>query len=149
MKIVIDDNSNLSQGSSGLITGNIYFEENNEFFPEEGWNDFPVIVLGWWIYSFLSFVRQNSETFEFCFMEGAFKLVGVARQNELIEIYAIHYNGHTKERKNWGYTNKKEVQNMLMKACRKLFREVTFSAISNDRIVALKKMFGELKELQL
>ena len=58
MNIIIGENSNLNQGSSGLITGEIYFEENNNYFPEKGWNDFTVIILGWWISSFLKSVKQ-------------------------------------------------------------------------------------------
>lgn len=149
MKIVIDESSKLYQGSRGLITGNIYFEENNEYFPEKGWNDFPVIILGWWIHSFLTFVKQNSEKFEFCFMDGPFKLVGMVRQNELIEINSVHYYADISIKKNLGYTNKAEIQNMLLKACRKLFREVALSSISNNSIDVLKKLFLELKELQL
>ena len=41
MNIIIGENSNLNQGSSGLITGEIYFEENdnNTYIDEEENND--------------------------------------------------------------------------------------------------------------
>lgn len=149
MNIIIGENSNLNQGSSGLITGEIYFEENSNYFPEKGWNDFPVIILGWWISSFLKFVKQISETFEFCFMDGPYKLVGVVIQKEIIEIYSWSQQGDTNEMICLSNTNKKEIQNMLLKACRKLFREIELSGISNTELDGLKKMFNDLKELQI
>lgn len=39
----------LAQSSSGMITGEIFLEENGTFFPEERWNDFPVVILSWWL----------------------------------------------------------------------------------------------------
>lgn len=149
MNIIIGENSNLNQGSSGLITGEIYFEENNNYFPEKGWNDFTVIILGWWISSFLKSVKQNSETFEFCFMDGPFKLIGVVIQKEMIEMYSWSQYEYGNEKKCLGYTNEKEIQNMLLKACRKLFREVALSGISDAKLDGLNKMFSELKELRL
>lgn len=149
MNIIIDEKNNLNQGSSGLITGEIYFEENNIYFPEKGWNDFPVIILGWWINSFLELVKQNSETFEFCFMDGPFKLVGVVKRKEMIEMYSWSQYVYANQKNCLGYTNKKEIQNMLLKACRKLFSVVALSGISDAKLDGLKKMFSELKELQL
>jgi hypothetical protein len=39
----------LAQSSSGMITGEIFLGDNATFFPEERWNDFPVVILGWWL----------------------------------------------------------------------------------------------------
>lgn len=149
MNIIIDENSNLNWGSSGLITGEIYFEENDNYFPEKGWNDFPAIILGWWISSFLKSVKQNSETFEFCFMDGPFKLVGVEKQKEMIEMNFWSQYEFENQKICLGNTNKKEIQNMLLKACRKLFRAIELSGISDAKLDGLKKLFSELKELQL
>jgi hypothetical protein len=34
---------------SGKIVGEIFVTGEEIHFPERGWNDFPVIVLGWWL----------------------------------------------------------------------------------------------------
>ena len=149
MNIIIDENSNLNQGSSGLITGEIYFEQNNYYFPEKRWSDFPVIVLGWWISSFLEFVKQNSGTFEFCFMDGPFKIVGVVIQEEMIEIYSCSQYEDVNKKDFLGYMNKNEIQNMLLKASRKLFKVIALSDISDNKLDGLKKLFFQLKELEL
>ena len=57
MNIIIEENSSLNQSNSGLVTGEIYFVDNNNYFPEKGWSDFPTIILGWWMNSFLEFIK--------------------------------------------------------------------------------------------
>lgn len=147
MNVIIGANSNLNKGSSGLITGEIYFEDNNNFFPEKGWNDFPAIILGWWINSYLNFIRENLKTFEFCFMDGPFKVIGLLTQEEMIEIYFWSQYGDVSEKMCLGYISKKEMQNVLLRACRNLFRAMALSGISNDNLDGLRKMFSELKNL--
>ncbi len=38
---------------SGNVTGVIFLESQGRAFPERGWSDFPVIILGWWIDAWL------------------------------------------------------------------------------------------------
>lgn len=44
-------------------------------FPEEGWNDFPVVVLRWWIEAVRRILDGGSESEELDFMDGPFVLV--------------------------------------------------------------------------
>lgn len=42
------DAATLSRSRIGSITGVVFVEADGTAFPEKGWNDFPVVVLGWW-----------------------------------------------------------------------------------------------------
>lgn len=42
------DPATLSRSRRGGITGVLFVVANGTAFPEKGWNDFPVVVLGWW-----------------------------------------------------------------------------------------------------
>ena len=149
MNIIIEENSSLNQSNSGLVTGEIYFVDNNNYFPEKGWSDFPTIILGWWMNSFLEFIKKNSNICEFCFMDGSFKVIGVVIKEEKIDIYFCSQYEHIDEKIYVGCIDRMEIRNMLLKACRKLFRVAVLSGISDDKLKGLRKEFNELKDLQL
>ncbi len=57
------------------ITGIIALRVGEAYFPEREWNDFPVIILGWWLTELLQLWRGEPEAAEgvICaFMDGAF-----------------------------------------------------------------------------
>jgi hypothetical protein len=70
----------LEMNSSGNITGEVYFISqdieylNDPFlFPEENWNDFVVIILGWWIKNLIRVIQEKpGSTVDFDFMDGPF-----------------------------------------------------------------------------
>ena len=79
----------------------------------------------------------------------AVSIVGVIEQNELIAIYFWDKHIEYNEKKFLGYANKADIQKMLLKACRKLFRQTPLSGISCDKLIGLRKFFNELKDIQL
>ena len=60
----------------------IYFENQNEYYPEKNWIDNPVIVLGWWTYSLVDLLKGGSGQ-GFSFMEGAFDLNATTNGNDI------------------------------------------------------------------
>jgi len=54
------------------VTGNIYFViDYHRYFPEEGWSDFVVTILTWWINSTKGLIVSDlGRTYEFDFMDG-------------------------------------------------------------------------------
>lgn len=76
--ILVGDESTLEKSGYGSITGEIYFQFENFYFPERGWNDFVVVLLGWWIKSAETLeVSSVGTTVEFLFMDGPFYVRGV------------------------------------------------------------------------
>ena len=60
----------LRRSSSGLITGPIYFILDGHSFPEVGWDDFVVTILGWWLDAITRIVRGLSKRERLRFMDG-------------------------------------------------------------------------------
>lgn len=54
--------------NTGTITGVIFIEIDNKYFPEENWNDFPVIILNWWLEKAITNIEG-----EYRFMDGPFR----------------------------------------------------------------------------
>lgn len=72
-KIYVDVES-LSYGENS-ITGVITLQTSDAYFPERGWNDFPVIILRWWLKELLRLWHgelKNGESVECLFMDGDF-----------------------------------------------------------------------------
>lgn len=44
------------------ITGVISLRVNDHYFPEREWNDFPIIILDWWLTNLLSLWRDEPDT---------------------------------------------------------------------------------------
>ena len=58
---------------STQIFSEIYFQLNDgTFFPEEKWDDFAVVILGWWLQEALSINTDNKHIFNF--MDGPYYL---------------------------------------------------------------------------
>ena len=67
--IEIDPNT-LERSESGSITGLIHLRLGSQAFPEPSWNDFPVVILGWWLDA-LHQLRDGSAAHAECqFMDG-------------------------------------------------------------------------------
>jgi hypothetical protein len=69
MEFVVVDLSSFEQRRSGSITGRVYLQFGDRFFPERDWSDFPVVVLEWWLGSIDSAVPVLH------FMDGPFRVV--------------------------------------------------------------------------
>ena len=54
----------------GNVTGVIYLELHDGAFPETGWSDFPVIILGWWADALLQLEESNRRKVQWSFMDG-------------------------------------------------------------------------------
>jgi hypothetical protein len=57
---------------NGNVTGVIYLELESGEFPERGWSDFPVIILGWWTEAFLQLEADNRGEVQWRFMDGPY-----------------------------------------------------------------------------
>jgi len=68
---VVVDTYRLQGASHWNVTGPLAVRLGDAWFPEREWNDFPVIVLGWWV-SQLPDLAQGIDR-EFAFMDGPFR----------------------------------------------------------------------------
>lgn len=57
---------------TGNVTGVIFLEWRGASFPEQGWLDFPVILLGWWMDAWLQLEVPTRREVQWVFMEGPY-----------------------------------------------------------------------------
>jgi hypothetical protein len=70
---VVVDTEKMSRGGMGSITGPVFLRFEGGAYPQEGWNDFPVVILGWWLQGIASFLNDGSQSFLGRFMDGPYE----------------------------------------------------------------------------
>jgi hypothetical protein len=69
---VVVDTDGLEMGHRSLILGGAYVVIGDVPFPEEGWSDFPVVILAWWLEA-AARLLEAPYTAECCFfMDGPY-----------------------------------------------------------------------------
>ncbi|MDE7252846.1 MAG: hypothetical protein K2O32_07890 [Acetatifactor sp.] len=146
MEIIIGE-ENVNLGDGGQITGEIYFKINDYYFPERRWNDFFVTILQWWVHNYITAIRSNSYTFEFHFMDGPYSVKAVLIEKNLYEIRLLMTNENNNTEIVTTHVCPKELQDMLIKACKRAFKVLWLAEIPSDKAVGLKSLYEELKKL--
>lgn len=67
--------STLSRSTSGSVTGEIFLRSPIGDFPQTGWTDFPVVILGWWLEGMARVAAGQDHSFRGMFMDGPFVFV--------------------------------------------------------------------------
>lgn len=70
--------SSLVCGPRGTVTGQLYFRTDASTFPDDVWNDFALVLLGWWVEALIPLLQGQRCEAELLFMDGPF-LVRVER----------------------------------------------------------------------
>ncbi len=82
----------MHRSASGSISGVLAVEVNGRWFPERDWNDFPVVVLGWWLQSWRQVAQGSSASFRF--MDGPYSFAAYWQGNRLcLALQDEHKNG--------------------------------------------------------
>lgn len=72
--ITLDLQSFRQSREGSNVTGVIFLELQDGAFPERGWSDFPVIILGWWIDALLQLEVPTRREVQWRFMDGPLAL---------------------------------------------------------------------------
>ena len=75
------------RSASGSIVGPVWVTLGDAQYPELGWSDFPVVVLGWWLDELAS-LSHRSESAVFRFMDGPFQFTA-QRDGETAQLLRI------------------------------------------------------------
>ncbi len=88
MRIVFDP-STLHQSKKGSVTGVVYFDfgEDRQF-PVAGWNDFVVVIAGWWLAALDTFALTKADTV-LRFMDGPFWVAVLAEEGSKVRLRCI------------------------------------------------------------
>jgi hypothetical protein len=88
MRIAFDP-ATLHQSKRGSITGVVYFDFGGaEAFPIEGWNDFVVVIAGWWL-SAMAQVAGGSGEAQLRFMDGPYWVTVRAQDPARLQLHCI------------------------------------------------------------
>jgi hypothetical protein len=63
----------LRMSKAGSITGPVFVRTSSQEFPSKSWDDFAVVVLGWWSEAILALIQGASEA-SLRFMDGPYKI---------------------------------------------------------------------------
>ncbi len=64
--------ASFSRRMSGSINGFVWLTIDGNAFPAQQWDDFPVVILNWWLESLNGLVTNQSKRAECNFMDGPF-----------------------------------------------------------------------------
>ena len=118
------DLDSLEINRSKNITGTIYFSiDYHRYFPDEGWDDFLVIILSWWIKSIRGVdISRIGTTYKFDFMDGPPEVLVKKIDGEHVEMnfrYEDEFNNSFK-----GTFLFKELKDSLLSISKKVIREM-------------------------
>ena len=71
---IIFPSESLHRSKSGSITGRVVVKVGDFLFPGEGWSDFVVVILGWWLQEFHKLDGQPKNEAIFRFMDGPYEI---------------------------------------------------------------------------
>jgi hypothetical protein len=86
---VLVDPATLEQSSLGSITGTICVSGEDWSFPDESWNDFPVVLLGWWLEAYRDVSTRLGGTAVCRFMDGPYSIRLISERRELFTVECV------------------------------------------------------------
>lgn len=86
---VLVEIASLRVRSNGPATANIWFVINGREFPRGRWNDFVVVVLGWWVVGLLNLLRDTSTHETMRFMDGPYAVEVSKTSSGLLQFRAV------------------------------------------------------------
>jgi hypothetical protein len=87
------DASALRRGAHN-ITGRIWIDLGGTAFPERDWNDFPVVILGWWLRALQGLLLQTTRSDAFLFMDGPYEYRVAVLDGARWQLHLVR-RGHT------------------------------------------------------
>lgn len=86
---LILDPEYLSRSASGHVHGRLYVQFGELRFPDAGWNDFVVVVLGWWCRACYQLLDGGEDSLEVPFMDGPYRVRLGPRHGQVIHLELI------------------------------------------------------------
>ena len=141
------DCSSLERSRAGLITGELSLKFGETWFPERQWNDFPVVVLEWWLVA-LRDLRKGAA--ELRFMDGPFLVKTSLQRQQICKLEGIE-DGQARQIDVESEVSVRRVYESIIRAAQLICTACVERGWSNDDDVqrlqsTLRKAVGELPE---
>ena len=86
---LILDREDFSRSKSGHVHGRLFVQFEELQFPDASWNDFIVVVLGWWCRACCRLLAGEEESLEVPFMDGPYRVHLGPHSGQLIHLELI------------------------------------------------------------
>jgi hypothetical protein len=141
---IVFNESTVEISKRGVITGEIYFQFEDLFFPEIHWNDFIVVILTWWNQSLdrLNTLKVGTSV-EFSFMDGPFYVCVIKKSEETV---ALSFLRRTLDNENVYAiveTNIFELKRSIVKTSKKVLGILERNTWQTDDVTELKKVLSK------
>ena len=83
--------------SNGLTTADINFNIDDHAFPMNGWNDFAIIILEWWVTATFKLFRNTSTKEVLHFMDGPYAVKISKISPDLLNFCTVEAAGRSKK----------------------------------------------------
>lgn len=95
---VVAEAESVRANVQGPVTGNIWILFKECEFPMRGWNDFAVVILGWWAAALLRLVRNETNRETVNFMDGSYAVEVRRSSNGMLRFRALEGPARLTER---------------------------------------------------
>lgn len=146
MRAIVIELESVRVGADGTATGVIYWDVEGAQFPEAGWNDFVVVILGWWLQDVIALLRGETKDVALDFMDGPFSVL-LRVDNEHV---AVHFVDRSRERQpSSGFQlDRNEIRQMVLHAAEGIYRHLRLQGIVSDEIEGIRRLSDALAEIQ-
>jgi hypothetical protein len=133
----------MERAASGSITGAIWIQLGDIAFPEQAWNDFAVVILGWWTNEAAALIAGTKTRGEFSFMDGPFSVsIAADREDWKLECTRRRRSGTTAE--HTGHSTATAVRDALLHASEAVLAVCDKNGWQSSDIDELRRSRGAL-----
>jgi hypothetical protein len=133
---VIVAEGTLARSSLGSVTGVLFTQLGSQAFPEVGWNDFPVVMLGWWLRDLQLGLGSKGTLVRCDFMDGPFSMEFTTLPKEECRVRLVNRN----DQETWeeGVVARKTVLESVSRAAATIFRACRKRTWESDDLTNLE-----------
>ncbi|MWC28801.1 hypothetical protein [Paenibacillus sp. MMS18-CY102] len=143
VKIIFNEDK-IEISKYGAITGELYFQVKDTFFPAVNWSDFIVVILTWWNKSAdLLATSSVGATANFSFMDGPFNIRGTkSEDSEKVTLMFVKRTSSGEEVLNTIDVDGNVLRHTILNVSRRVLKVIKNKdfQINNDDIVELEKI---------
>ncbi len=135
----------MEQHSGGSITGIVFWKCNGHSFPDSAWNDFIIVILGWWVQAIARLIAGTTTTETMDFMDGPYSILCKTTNNS-IDCQFVDRHSEVRAVASWtGQT--RELASVIFSAGKLALRVCHTRGLANADLETLEREVRKLQRL--
>lgn len=139
------DKDTFRRHANGTITGTIVWRIEDVSFPDDAWNDFVIVVLGWWLRAVNRLLRGISTSETLDLMDGPYSLI-CESSGHLVDCRFVERRTNQMQIATWSGETR-ELAKQILIAGRHAFRICQENGWMNSDIRLLESMVNTLRRV--